>query len=102
MHLGEGLGVIGDVCVHAAKNTKVVGMLSEAGEDFGNPLTGLAVLLEVEGRGFEAGSSSPPLAVVLCKVWLVVESIYMGGRPFHAEENDPLRFGGKVGGLGIQ
>jgi len=55
VHLQKGLRMIGQIGVHAAEQTQLVGLFGQFGEQVGNPQAGLAVLTELPGRAEQAG-----------------------------------------------
>ena len=79
-------------------------MLGEIGVEAGNPLPAFAMLGKFPRGGQQlcSGAVLGGLPIGFFEFRLVVECIYVGGAPTHAEKNDPLGFGWKVWRFGGQ
>ena len=103
VELGGGLGVGGDVGVHAAQEAQVVGLLADLRQELRDHQAALSAGLERPGGAHELGAATEAReagAVPLGEHGLVVEGVHVGRGAGHAQEDDPLRPPGQ-GGRGL-
>ena len=93
VELHDRLRMRGRVGVQAAQPAKLVGVRGDIRQEFGEPGTRLAVLLEGKFRGGQFSAARAALAVVLLQRRLVVEGVRPGHCPLHEDEDDALGLG---------
>lgn len=103
MHLGEGLGMVGEICLHAIEDAEIIGMSRDLLVEPRDVESRFAVLAKFVGAPQEfaapVATNGRALSVISVEARLVVEGIQVGRSPAHAEENDPFGLAGKVGGF---
>ena len=96
VQLDDRLRVGRRVGVQAAEEAELVGVPGHVREQLRDPGARLAVLGELELRRGQRAAAGADLAVVLLQLRLVLEGVHLRHRPFHEQEDDPLRLGGEV------
>src|SRR4051794_12531338 len=95
------------VAAQAVDDAQVVGVLSDVGEEIGNPQAALAVLLELPGGSHErfalaAATRIAGFAVIGEETRFVVKGIDIARAALHEKENDALGAGEEMRRLGRQ